>query len=120
MKTIVKIGGSEEFFKRGREIAKLADQGKPIPCERIISFEDPDDMAKLITTAKLSLFREIKLHPGSIQEISDRLKRDRSAVKRDIADLEKAGLLEIEDVPFPGHGRKKEVRVIACQVLLAL
>lgn len=56
METIVKIGGSEDFFKRGRQIAKLADQGKPIPCERIISFEDADDMAKLITTEKLSLF----------------------------------------------------------------
>ncbi len=120
MKTIVKVGGPDEFFKHGREIAKLADQGKSIPCERVISFENPDDMAKLITSAKLSLFREIRLHPGSIQEISDRLHRDRSAVRRDIIDLEKAGLLEIEDIPFPGHGRKKEVRAIAEQVLLAL
>ncbi len=59
MKTIAKIGGSEDFFKRGRKIAELAD-------------------------------------------------------------LEKTGLLEIEDIPFPGRGRKKEVRVIADQILLAL
>ena len=43
MKTIIKVSSIDEFFKRGKEIAKLADQGKRIPHERIISFEDPED-----------------------------------------------------------------------------
>jgi len=38
----------DKFFKRGKEIAKLADQGKRIPCERIIAFEDPEDLARHI------------------------------------------------------------------------
>lgn len=38
----------QDFFKRGREIAKAADLGQPIPEESIISFEDPADVAKLV------------------------------------------------------------------------
>lgn len=120
MKTTIKLASTDEFFKRGKAIAKLADQGKRIPRERIISFEDPDDLARLITTAKLVLFREVKACPGSITDLSHRLHRDRSAVKRDIDELERIGLVEVEERHFPGHGRKKEVRAVAEQVLLAM
>jgi predicted transcriptional regulator len=120
MKTIIKVSTTEEFFKRGKEIARLADQGKPIPMERIISFEDPQDLASLITAAKLVLFREVKSKPGSITDLSQRLHRDRSAVKRDVDELERFGLVEVEEMPFPGHGRRKEVRAVSDQVLLAM
>ncbi|MEJ1958419.1 MAG: HTH domain-containing protein, partial [Nitrosomonadales bacterium] len=120
MKTIIKVANTDEFFKRGKELAKIADQAKRIPREQVISFEDPEDLARLITTAKLVLFREVKECFGSITELSQRLHRDRSAVKRDIDELERFGLVEVEDMPFPGHGRKKEVRAVAEQVLLAM
>jgi predicted transcriptional regulator len=120
MKTTIKVANTEEFFKRGKSIAKLADQGKPIPRERIIAFEDPEDLARLITTAKLVLFREVKECPGSITDLSQRLHRDRSAVKRDVDELERFGLVEVEEKPFPRHGRKKEVRAVAEQVMLAM
>ena len=120
MRTVIKVEGPDGFFKRGKAIVKLADQGKAIPREHIIAFEDPEHMARLITTAKLALFREVRQNPGSITELSERLHRDRSAVKRDIDELEKAGLIEVQDMPLPGHGRKKEVRAIAEQVLLAI
>lgn len=111
---------ADDFFKRGKRIAKLADQIKRIPCERIISFEDPEDLARLITTAKLVLFREVKECPGSITDLSQRLHRDRSAVKRDVDALERIGLIEVEEKPFHGHVRIKEVRAVTEQVLLAM
>jgi len=120
MRTTIKVASADEFFKRGKGIAKLADQGKRIPQEHIISFEDPEDLARLITTAKLVLFREVKECPGSITDLSRRLHRDRSAVKRDVDELERFGLVEIEEMPFPGHGRRKEVRAVSDQVLLAM
>ena len=120
MKTTIKVANTDEFFKRGKEIAKLADQDKRITRARIIAFEDPEDLARLITTAKLMLFREVKECPGSITDLSQRLHRDRSAVKRDVDELERFGLVEVEEMPFPGHGRRKEVRAIAEQVLLAM
>lgn len=60
----------------------------------------------------------MKACPGSITEISTRLHRDRSAVKRDIDELERAGLVVVDTKPLPGHGRKKEVRAVAQQVVL--
>ena len=120
MKMTIKVANTDKFIKRGKGIAKLADQGKRVVCDRIISFEDPGDLARLVTTAKLVLFREVKECPGSITDLSQRLHRDRSAVKRDIDELERFGLVEVTEKPFPGHGRKKEVRAVAEQVLLAM
>lgn len=120
MRTTIKIASPDEFFKKGKEIARLADQGKPIQPERIIAFENPEDLARIITTAKLILLREVKACPGSITNLSQRLHRDRSAVKRDIDELEKIGLVDVEEKPFPGHGRIKEVRAVSEQVLLAI
>lgn len=118
MKTVIKTGNVEGFFKRGRDVARLADQGRPIPAERIIAYEDPEDLARILTTAKITLFRAVKERPGSITDIASRLKRDRSAVKRDINDLEQAGLVSVEEKPYPGHGRLKEVRAAADRVVL--
>ena len=41
------------------------------------------------------------------------MKRDRSAVTRDVAVLGKAGLITITEKIHPGHGRMKEVRARA-------
>jgi predicted transcriptional regulator len=116
MKTTITTGTEADFFKRGKEIAKLADAGQPIPAQRIISIEDPEDIASLITPAKLAVFNAVKEHSDSITGIAQRLHRDRSAVKRDVDELEKFGLVTVEIKAFPGHGQKKEVRAIAKQV----
>ncbi len=118
MKTIIKTETVDDFFKRARTIARLADQGKAIPAQRIIAYEDPQDLARMLTVTKISLFRAIKESPGSITDIAIRLKRDRSAVKRDIDALEQVGLLSVEEKTHPGHGRRKEVRVAAQRVVL--
>jgi predicted transcriptional regulator len=117
-KLIVKTGTEEDFFKRGRQLARAADRGKRLPDEHIISFEDPADVMKLITAARLALFRSVKEMPGSITEISERLHRDHSAVKRDVDELERAGLVTVAERVLPGHGRMKEVRATAHRVSL--
>ena len=112
-KLTIKTGTEEVFFKRGRQLAQAADRGERLPDERIISFEDPADVMKLITAARLALIRAVKEMPGSITEIAERLHRDRSAVKRDVDELERAGLVTVADKVLPGHGRMKEVRATA-------
>ena len=118
MKTVIKTDSAESFFARGRELARLADRGKPLPAERVIAYEDAEDMARILTAARIALFRAIKERPGSITEIAARVKRDRSAVKRDIDELETAGLVCVEEKAHPGHGRLKEVRATAQKVVL--
>ena len=114
----LRTGSEEDFFKRGKKLARLTDAGKPIPQERVISFEEPAELLKLLTAAKLDLFRAIKEHPDSITGIAERLHRDRSAVKRDVDQLAAAGLVLIEQQTLPGHGRMKQVRAAATQFRL--
>jgi len=109
----VTTGPIEDFFKQGREIARKLDRGERVEPVRIISFEDPDDMLELLTHGRVELFRAIKSKPGSIADIARRLHRDRSAVKRDVDVLASAGIVEIEDKPFPGHGRIKYIKPLA-------
>ena len=99
-------------------MAKGVDRGELPSAERIISFEDPADIIKLITTARLALFRAVKEMPGTITQIAERLHRNRSAVKREIDELERAGLVTVADKALPGHGRMKEVRAVADQFIL--
>ena len=96
----IKTGTEADFFSRGRELAKAADRGEMLLESHIISFEDPADMMKLITEGRLALFRAVKEMPGSISEVAHRLRRNRSAVKRDIDALAQAGLVTI--APGPG------------------
>lgn len=43
---------TEEFFASGKEIARLADQGRSIPESCIRSFEDTEDLARLLTSLR--------------------------------------------------------------------
>jgi predicted transcriptional regulator len=83
------------------------------PMSALSALKTPPDVMKLITSARLALFRTVKEMPGSITDIAERLHRDRSAVKRDVDELERAGLVTIADKVLPGHGRMKEVRATA-------
>ena len=109
----LKAGNEQDFFRRGKALARLADGGQPIPEERTVSFEDPADLLRLLTARRLEVFRSVKGEPGSITVIAGRLHRDRSAVKRDVDQLAQVGLVTIETKTLPGHGQMKEIRAAA-------
>lgn len=110
---ILKAGTDHDFFQRGKTLARLADMGESLPEECIVSFEDPAELLRLLTVSRIDLFRSVRDEPGSITVIAGRLHRDRSAVKRDVDQLAKAGLVTIETKVLPGHGHMKEVRAAA-------
>lgn len=111
-------GTPDVFFERGRALAKKLDRGEHIPDRIIINFEDPAELLRFLSVTRLKLFRSIKKAPGSITDVAKRVKRDRSAVKRDIDALHAAGLVHIEDRISPGHGQKKFVRASAATIQL--
>lgn len=115
---IIKTGTTEEYFAHVREIGKQIDRGEVPKSEFTLTFEDPGDMFAVMTPARLELFRAAKADPSSITAIAQRLHRDRSTVKRDVDILVAAGLLNIEEVPLPGHGRQKYVRAAADRIQL--
>lgn len=114
----VSTGTTEEFFARTRESAKQIDRGEIPKQEFTLTFEDPSDMFAVMTPARLEIFRAAKSDPASITDIAHRLHRDRSTVKKDVDILVTAGLLNIEEVPLPGHGRQKFVRAAADRIQL--
>lgn len=120
MKATVKLGDAKDFFQRGKDIARRADASEIISSEKIITFEDRADLISLITASRINLVAAAKEKPGSIKELSVRLRRDRSAVSKDVVRLAKFGLLVVEDKPLPGHGRMKEVSAAADHLLLAV
>jgi predicted transcriptional regulator len=109
----LKAGNEQDFFRRGKLLARMADAGQPMPEERTVSFENPSDLLRLLTASRLDVFRSVKSEPGSITVVAARLHRDRSAVKRDVDQLAQVGLVTIETKTLPGHGHMKEVRASA-------
>ncbi|TDN67133.1 ArsR family transcriptional regulator [Paraburkholderia sp. BL10I2N1] len=109
----VEIGTEADFFARGKRLAQQLDRGE-LPAEtHVITFEDPADIAPLLTQARIGVFRAIKEGAASITVIAARLSRDRSAVKRDVDALCHAGLVTVETTPNAGHGTHKVVRAVA-------
>lgn len=115
----IKIESTNDFFARGKMTASLADQGLLRNESKIVSFENAEDLARVASAAKIDLFRSIRSHSGSIADISKRLNRDRSAVKRDIDVLKSIGLVDIKTMSNAGHGTKKEVVACDNQVFMA-
>ena len=112
-KTRIETGTEAEFFARGKRLARQVDRGEPLAETHVVTFDDPAEVAQLLTQARIGLFRAIKAEPASITAIAARLHRDRSAVKRDVDALLAAGLVSVETAANPGHGTYKVVRAIA-------
>jgi predicted transcriptional regulator len=54
--TIVKTASEQDFFARGRRIAKAADAVKRLPRETVISFEEPADLLRVLASAAWTCF----------------------------------------------------------------
>jgi hypothetical protein len=65
MKTRIETGTEAEFFARGRRLARQADRGEPLIETHIVTFDDPAELAPLLTQARIGLFSTIKAEPAS-------------------------------------------------------
>ncbi|HKW96498.1 MAG TPA: HTH domain-containing protein [Bryobacteraceae bacterium] len=117
-KAEIRVERAEAFFARGRKLARLADSGKRIPVSRVVAFEDAVSLLSVLTEKRVLLLKEVKLTPASISVLAKRLKRDRSAVTRDVQVLERVGVVQVTEKPLPGHGRQKWVAPVASEIRL--
>lgn len=108
---IVRTGSIEEFFTRGKHIAKSLDKKKNNPNTRIISFEDPADLISFLTKTKLDLLTALRKKPESITGLARKLHRSRSAIDRDIKMLESVGIVTSEYISSSGHGRFRIIKI---------
>ncbi len=111
---------NKDFFSRGKQLAKIADEMKDMPQEKTIWFEDVKDFNKFISEKKIMLLAQIRDYPGSITELANRIKRNRTAVTRDVNELEKFKLVKTEMINNDGHGKIRIVKPVAKHIVLQI
>ena len=117
-KSEIRVERVDSFFERGRKLAKAADRGDAIPSSRVVAFEDVESLLHVLTEKRVLLLRQVNETPTSIGVLAKKLKRDRSAVTRDVQVLERFGVLQVTEKPLPGHGRQKWITPLAGEIHL--
>ena len=119
-KVQIRTGSVDDFFERAGQAARRADRGDAWTSESTVtlSFEDPRRMFAVLSEARRRLMLEVMRQPHSIGDLVARLQRDRSAIAKDVALLEKMGLVVAYKQSNPGHGVHKVVRSVAPRIEL--
>jgi predicted transcriptional regulator len=117
-KSEIRVERVDTFFDRGRRLAKAAEQSDAIPFSRVVSFEDVASLLHVLTEKRVLLLRQIQETPTSISMLAKKLKRDRSAVTRDVQILERFGVVQVTEKPLPGHGKQKWITPLAGEIHL--
>ena len=89
-----------------RELAGHRIRGEPIPSSRIVAFEDVAALLHILTEKRVLLLKQVKETPTSISLLAKKLKRDRSAVTRDVQLLERYGVIQVTEKPLPGTANR--------------
>ena len=115
-KVVIRTDDLDGFFARAKEVARRVDQGQALDGKVTISFEDPQRMFTVLSEARCRLMSEVMHEPKSINELTSRLHRNRSAVTKDVGMLERMGLIVSSRRSNPGHGTQKMVQSIAPKI----
>ena len=115
-KVIIRTDDVDGFFERAKDAARRADRGQPFENKITLAFEDPQRMFTVLSEARRRLMLEVMHEPKSINELSQSLHRNRSAITKDVGLLERFGLLVTQRQVNPGHGIQKVVRSVASKI----
>ena len=111
----VSTGTVEAFFERSLDRARKLDRGEKLPTEMRLTFEDPADLFRALTPQRVRVLHAVRKKPAPVSELAIMLKRDRTAVRRDVQVLTSLGLVETHEETNPGHGRRKIVEPLAAK-----
>jgi predicted transcriptional regulator len=115
-KVVVRTDDVDGFFARAKDAARRADRGQPFENKITLAFEDPQRMFAVLSEERRRLMLEVMHEPKTINELTQCLHRNRSAITKDVGLLEKVGLLVSQRLTNPGHGIQKVVRSIAPKI----
>ncbi len=117
-KIVIKTGTVDEFFAGTRKMMQALDRKEILSGTSTIMFEDTLDMLKFLSPKRMEVYTAIKKHPDSITNIAKSIERNRSSVSKDIKELLRAGIVKIDSIINPGHGRVKVVKPAYPNVIL--
>lgn len=109
----VGTGTTDAFFERSLNRARKLDRGEKLAAEMRLTFEDPADLVRALTAQRVRVLHAVRKKPAPVSDLAVVLKRDRTAVKRDVKILTSLGLVRTHEEINPGHGRRKIVEPLA-------
>ena len=115
-KVVIRTDDVDGLFSRAKDAARRADRGQPFDGKITLVFEDPQRMFTVLSEERRRLMLEVLHEPKTINELTQSLHRNRSAITKDIGLLEKVGLVVSQRLANPGHGIQKVVRSIAPKI----
>ena len=115
-KIVIRTDEVAGFFSRAKDAARRADQGSAFEGKVTLSFEDPQTMFTVLSAGRRRLMLEVLHEPRTINELSQRLHRNRSSITKDVGLLEKLGLIVSQRRSNPGHGIQKIVQSLAPKI----
>lgn len=115
-KVVIRTDDLDGFFSRAKDAARRADKGLAFDGKVTLSFEEPQRMFTVLSEARRRLMNEVIHEPRSINELANRLRRNGSAITKDVGMLERMRLPVSSRQPNPGHGIQKVVQSIAPKI----
>ena len=115
-KVVIRTDDLDGFFVRAKDAARRADQGLAFDGKLTISIEDTQRMFTVLSEARRQLMSEVMHEPKTINELTSRLHRNRSAITKDVGMLERMGLIVSSRRSNPGHGIQKMVQAVAPKI----
>lgn len=115
-KVVIRTDDVDGFFERAKGAARRADRGQAFDGKVTLSFEDPQRMFTVLSEERRRLMSEVMREPKTINELTSRLRRNRSAITKDVGLLEKLGLIVSSRQSNPGHGIQKLVQSVAPKI----
>jgi predicted transcriptional regulator len=118
----VGAGTADSFFERSAARAQKLDRGERLLPEMRLTFEDPADLLRVLTAQRVRVLDAVRRNPAPVSELATVLKRDRTAVRRDVRVLTTFGLVSTHEETNPGHGRRKIVEPVAskCELVTTI
>lgn len=108
-----------EHSQRSREVARALDaKADALPHARMFTSVEFEEFVTQLTPKRFELLRLAIKRRRSINELASASHREPSAVSRDVATLQKLGLVRVELVANPGHGQMKIVTPVATRIAI--
>jgi len=118
----VKIQTEEAFFAEAANQMKNLRTGRRKQPVASVSFESVAVFLAVLTPKRNVLIEAVKERTRfhSIEMLAAALHRGRATVSRDVRALVAAGLLRVEKVILPGHGRRTGISPVARRLTVEL
>ncbi len=106
----IAIKSDKELFNEVKDVWKKVERGEKLKKHEGISFENLEDMRKVLTEERLKILKTVKKdRPSSIYGLAKILKRDIKNTFDDVQFLAQAGLLELKKTK---DGREKTTPMV--------